>query len=136
MPPFPLLLGVHVTLIDLPLPIGAHTPTPRTQPQPTYTPRRKEVDGQSTLLGFVGTPWTLAAYAMEGKADRDCKQTKVRARASVQEGGCRSACALRTLIALALAWTPAAALCPDYCCAPHDYSPCSAAEAAPSASSP
>jgi len=38
---------------------------------------RKEVDGQSTLLGFVGTPWTLAAYAMEGKADRDCKQTKV-----------------------------------------------------------
>lgn len=39
---------------------------------------RKEVDGQATLLGFVGTPWTLAAYAMEGKADRDCKQTKVR----------------------------------------------------------
>eukprot|EP00878_Enallax_costatus_P014251 GHUV01014906.1.p1 GENE.GHUV01014906.1~~GHUV01014906.1.p1 ORF type:complete len:352 (+),score=118.96 GHUV01014906.1:828-1883(+) len=37
---------------------------------------RQEVDGQSTLLGFVGTPWTLAAYAMEGKADRDCKQTK------------------------------------------------------------
>jgi uroporphyrinogen-III decarboxylase len=24
----------------------------------------------------VGTPWTLAAYAMEGKADRDCKATK------------------------------------------------------------
>ncbi|WIA13392.1 hypothetical protein OEZ85_006972 [Tetradesmus obliquus] len=38
---------------------------------------RKEVDGQATLLGFVGTPWTLAAYAMEGKADRDCKQTKM-----------------------------------------------------------
>lgn len=37
---------------------------------------RAEVDGQSTLLGFVGTPWTLAAYAMEGMADRDCKQTK------------------------------------------------------------
>lgn len=36
------------------------------------------MDGQATLLGFVGTPWTLAAYAMEGKADRDCKQTKVR----------------------------------------------------------
>lgn len=35
------------------------------------------MDGQGTLLGFVGTPWTLAAYAMEGKADRDCKQTKV-----------------------------------------------------------
>lgn len=38
---------------------------------------RREVDGQATLLGFVGTPWTLAAYAMEGKADRDCKQTKI-----------------------------------------------------------
>jgi hypothetical protein len=43
---------------------------------------RKEVDGQATLLGFVGTPWTLAAYAMEGKADRDCKQTKVRSSAA------------------------------------------------------
>lgn len=40
---------------------------------------RKEVDGQATLLGFIGTPWTLAAYAMEGKSDKDCKQTKVRA---------------------------------------------------------
>ncbi len=28
------------------------------------------------MLGFIGTPWTLAAYAMEGKADRDCKATK------------------------------------------------------------
>lgn len=42
----------------------------------TLSTLRKEVDGQATLLGFVGTPWTLAAYAMEGKADRDCKQTK------------------------------------------------------------
>jgi len=38
---------------------------------------RKEMDDQTTLLGFVGTPWTLAAYAIEGKADRDCKQTKI-----------------------------------------------------------
>lgn len=38
---------------------------------------RKELHGtEATLLGFVGTPWTLAAYAMEGKADRDCKETK------------------------------------------------------------
>jgi len=37
---------------------------------------RKEVDGQSTLLGFVGSPWTLAAYSVEGKADRHCLQTK------------------------------------------------------------
>lgn len=28
------------------------------------------------LLGFVGTPWTLAAYAVEGKADKHCMVTK------------------------------------------------------------
>lgn len=39
---------------------------------------RKEADSAGvTLLGFIGTPWTLAAYAMEGKADKDCKETKV-----------------------------------------------------------
>lgn len=37
---------------------------------------RAEIDGQSTLLGFIGTPWTLAAYAIEGKADRNCRATK------------------------------------------------------------
>lgn len=37
---------------------------------------RAEIDGQTTLLGFIGTPWTLAAYAVEGKADRHCRQTK------------------------------------------------------------
>lgn len=37
---------------------------------------RSEIDGDTTLLGFIGTPWTLAAYAIEGKADRHCKQTK------------------------------------------------------------
>ncbi len=31
----------------------------------------------TTLLGFIGTPWTLAAYSVEGKADKDCKETKV-----------------------------------------------------------
>lgn len=31
---------------------------------------------EATLLGFIGTPWTLAAYAMEGQGDKDCKQTK------------------------------------------------------------
>lgn len=31
---------------------------------------------EATLLGFVGTPWTLAAYSMEGKAEKDCKETK------------------------------------------------------------
>lgn len=37
---------------------------------------RREVDGKSTLLGFVGTPWTLAAYAMEGAADKNLLVTK------------------------------------------------------------
>lgn len=37
---------------------------------------RAEVNNQSTLLGFIGTPWTLAAYAIEGKADKNCRQTK------------------------------------------------------------
>lgn len=37
---------------------------------------RQEVDGKSTLLGFIGTPWTLAAYSIEGKAERNCKSTK------------------------------------------------------------
>ena len=37
---------------------------------------RKEVDGQSTMLGFIGTPWTLAAYSMEGRSDRHLVATK------------------------------------------------------------
>ena len=41
---------------------------------------RQEIDNDTTLLGFVGSPWTLAAYAMEGKADRHCLHTKVRGR--------------------------------------------------------
>ena len=32
---------------------------------------RSELDGQSTLLGFVGSPWTLAAYAIEGKSSKN-----------------------------------------------------------------
>ena len=35
------------------------------------TTLRKEVDGQATVLGFVGAPWTLAAYAIEGKSSKD-----------------------------------------------------------------
>lgn len=37
---------------------------------------RAEVDNKATVLGFIGTPWTLAAYAIEGKADRHCTKTK------------------------------------------------------------
>ena len=32
---------------------------------------RSEIDNQSTLLGFVGAPWTLAAYAIEGKSSKN-----------------------------------------------------------------
>jgi uroporphyrinogen decarboxylase len=31
---------------------------------------RSEVGNQSTVLGFVGAPWTLAAYAVEGKSSK------------------------------------------------------------------
>lgn len=32
---------------------------------------RNEVGNQATVLGFVGAPWTLAAYAIEGKSSKD-----------------------------------------------------------------
>lgn len=38
---------------------------------------RQEIDSDTALLGFVGSPWTLTAYAMEGAAERHCKETKV-----------------------------------------------------------
>ena len=43
---------------------------------PVLQALRSEVGGESTVLGFVGTPWTLAAYAVEGKADKHCMETK------------------------------------------------------------
>jgi uroporphyrinogen decarboxylase len=32
---------------------------------------RQEVGNNATVLGFVGAPWTLAAYAIEGKSSKD-----------------------------------------------------------------
>jgi uroporphyrinogen decarboxylase len=32
---------------------------------------RQAVAGKATLLGFVGSPWTLASYAVEGKSTKD-----------------------------------------------------------------
>lgn len=37
---------------------------------------RREVGQQSTVLGFVGAPWTLAAYAIQGQSDRHCQHAK------------------------------------------------------------
>ena len=35
------------------------------------TTLRQEVGNESTVLGFVGSPWTLAAYAVEGKSSKN-----------------------------------------------------------------
>ncbi len=35
------------------------------------TTLRQEVNNKATVLGFVGAPWTLAAYAIEGKSSKD-----------------------------------------------------------------
>lgn len=37
---------------------------------------RKETEGKCSLLGFVGAPFTLAAYSINGMADKSCLETK------------------------------------------------------------
>jgi uroporphyrinogen decarboxylase len=44
--------------------------------QPILSSLRKETEGKATLLGFIGAPFTLAAYSIEGKADKNLIQTK------------------------------------------------------------
>lgn len=39
--------------------------------KPILQALREEVGNRSTVLGFVGAPWTLAAYAVEGKGSKD-----------------------------------------------------------------
>lgn len=38
--------------------------------KPILKALREEVKNESTVLGFVGAPWTLAAYAVEGKGSK------------------------------------------------------------------
>ena len=58
--------------------------------QETLSSLRSEIDAETALLGFVGTPWTLAAYAIEGKAERHCINTKVRVNADTRHHMCKS----------------------------------------------
>lgn len=37
---------------------------------------RMEIDTDTTLIGFVGSPWTLAAYAIEGEGNKSLMRTK------------------------------------------------------------
>jgi uroporphyrinogen decarboxylase len=39
--------------------------------RPILETLRREVGNEATVLGFVGCPWTLAAYAVEGKSSKD-----------------------------------------------------------------
>ena len=37
---------------------------------------RAETEGKTTLIGFVGAPWTLAAYCIEGGSSKHALFTK------------------------------------------------------------
>ena len=37
---------------------------------------RKHTEGKATLLGFVGSPWTLSAYCVEKGGTKDCRTFK------------------------------------------------------------
>ncbi|MEY2979418.1 MAG: uroporphyrinogen decarboxylase [Prochlorotrichaceae cyanobacterium] len=44
--------------------------------RPILETLRKEVGNAATVLGFVGAPWTLAAYSIEGKSSKDYSTIK------------------------------------------------------------
>ena len=37
---------------------------------------KRELDGRVPLIGFAGSPWTLATYMIEGEASRDFARAK------------------------------------------------------------
>jgi uroporphyrinogen decarboxylase len=37
---------------------------------------RKETEGKTTLIGFIGAPWTLVAYSVEGGHSKLCSKMK------------------------------------------------------------
>lgn len=44
--------------------------------RPIFQGIREEVQGQAAVLGFVGSPWTIMAYAFEGSSVRHLQRTK------------------------------------------------------------
>ena len=47
--------------------------------RPILSGLRRETEGKTTLIGFIGAPFTLAAYSIEGGHSKLCKKTKIMA---------------------------------------------------------
>jgi uroporphyrinogen decarboxylase len=62
------------TQVDELTPLDPETTLPFIRP--ILRTLRQEVAGQATVLGFVGAPWTLATYAIEGKNSVDYRSIK------------------------------------------------------------